>query len=213
MTEDYIEVWDKIAPRFAKAKISKTHPEQEKILLEELEKGSSVLDVGCANGKHVFFLARQGFTATGVDLSKQMIKIARKGLKEEKLKANFLVGDAIKLEFPDKSFDYVTSMGNTIGSISGARSRPRLKALKEIIRIARKKIILELVKSDTTKETRAKYRFSNETYMTKRWDEKEISNIFNELGYKVNIKRGRKALIANYFFYVIINLNKSHFPF
>lgn len=206
MTENYIEVWDKIAPKFAKAKVSKTHPEQEKILLEELEKGSSVLDVGCANGKHVFFLARQGFTATGVDLSKQMIKIAKKGLKEEKLKANFLVGDAIKLEFPDKSFDYVTSMGNTIGSIPGARSRSRLKALKEIIRIARKKIILELVKSDTTKETKAKYRFSNETYMTKRWDEKEISNIFNELGYKVNIKRGRKALIANYFFYVIINL-------
>ncbi len=204
MTENYIEVWDKIAPKFAKAKVSKIHPEQGKILLEELEKGSSVSDVGCANGKHVFFLARQGFTATGVDLSKQMVKIAKKRLKEEKSKAKFLVGDATKLEFPDKSFDYVTSMGNTVGSIPGARSR--LKALKEIIRIARKKIILELVKSDTTKETRAKYRFSNETYMTKRWDEKEISNIFNDLGYKVNIKRGRKALIANYFFYVIINL-------
>jgi len=207
MRENYIEVWDRIAPKFAKAKVSKTHPEQEKILLEEFEKGLSVLDVGCANGKHVFFLASQGFKATGVDLSNQMIKIAKNELKKKKLKANFVVGDATKLDFPDKSFDYVIAMGNSIGSIPSAKSR--LKALKELTRIAREKIILELVKSDTTKETKAKYKFSNETYIVKRWYEKEISDIFNKLGYKVNIKKGRKALIANYFFYVIINLKNS----
>jgi ubiquinone/menaquinone biosynthesis C-methylase UbiE len=214
MTENYIEVWDRIAPKFANAKVGKTCPEQEKVLLEELERSTSVLDVGCANGKHVFFLARQGFTATGVDLSKQMIKIAERGLETEKLKANFLVGDATNLEFPDKSFDYVISMGNTIGSIPGAKSRsgprPRLRALKEMIRIARKKIILELVKSDTTEETKARYRFSDETYVVKRWDEKEISNISNELGYEPDIKRGRGALIADYFFYAIINLEGGY---
>ena len=208
MVENYIEVWDKIAPKFAKAKVGRTHPEQEKVLLEELGEGTSVLDVGCANGKHVFFLASRGFTATGVDLSKQMIEIAEKGLGEEKLEANFLVGDATNLEFPDKSFDYVISMGNAFGSIAGAGSgsEPRLRALKEMIRVARRKIILELVKSGTTGETKARYRFSDEYYAIKRWDEKEISNIFDELGYEVNIKRGRRALIADYFFYAIINL-------
>lgn len=208
MKRDYIKIWDKIAPKFAKGKVSKTHPRQERLLLEELEKDSSVLDVGCANGKHVFFLAKCGFRATGLDLSEEMIKIAMDRSKKEKLKVNFVVGDATKLNFPDQSFDYVICMGNALGSIPGIKER--LKALNEMFRVARRKIILELVKSDTTEETKSRYKFLNkdESYFVKRWGEKEISAIIKKLGYDVRIKKGRKSVIAKYFFYVIVNLNK-----
>lgn len=209
MKQDYIKIWDKIASKFAKGKVSKTHPQQERLLLEELEKDSSVLDVGCANGKHVFFLAKCGFRATGLDLSEEMIKIAVDRSKKEKLKVNFVVGDATKLNFPDQSFDYVICMGNALGSIPDTKQR--LKALNEMFRVARRKIVLELVKSDTTEETKSRYKFLNkdEGYFAKRWDEKEISAIIKKLRYDVRIKKGRKAVIAKYFFYVIVNLNKE----
>lgn len=209
MKQDYIKIWDKMASKFAKGKVSKTHPQQERLLLEELEKDSSVLDVGCANGKHVFFLAKYGFRATGLDLSKEMIRIAVERAKKEELKVNFVVGDATKLNFPDQSFDYVICMGNVLGSIPGVKQRE--KALNEIFRVARNEIILELVKSDTTKETKSRYKFLNkdESYFVKRWDEKEISAIIKRLGYDARIKKGRKSVIAKYFFYVIVNLNKE----
>jgi len=202
--KDYIKTWDKIAHKFSKGKVDNTHPEQEALLLSELEVGSSVLDVGCATGKHVLFLAKHGFKATGVDLSSEMIKIASG--KNKSKNATFALGDATKLDFPNKSFDYVISMGNTLGSIPGEDQR--IKALREIIRVARKKVILELVKSNSTKEVVDKYTFlsKNEGYITKRWNENEISDIIKSLSYEPKIKKGRKSLIANYFFYVIVSL-------
>lgn len=207
--KDYIKVWDNIAPKFSKSILKDTHPDNEKQLLRELKKGSSVLEVGCANGKYVSFLSRHGFKAVGIDISEKMIEIAKKELKKNKLNAKFFVMDATRLYFSDKSFDYLISTGNVLGSIPG--SEQRIKALKEMMRVTRKKIILELVKSDSIEETKARYNFldESESYIVKRWSEEEILKILKSLDCSGKIIKGRKALIADYFFYVIINLEQT----
>jgi len=176
MKDEYIRIWNKIAPKFSKSRLKITHPDNEKMLLKELKKDSSVLDVGCANGKYVFFLVKKGFKAVGIDLSEKMIQIAKKELIKNKSSAKFFVMNAAKLEFPDKSFDYTISTGNSLGMIPNPEQR--VKALKEMIRVSREKIILELLKSDITKETRDKYYFSGEDeyYIAKRWTEEEIQS-------------------------------------
>ena len=63
-----------------------------------------VLDVACGTGDMCLLLAKQGCSVTGVDLSEEMLNIARK----KTASANFQLGNAEALPFPDATFDAVT---------------------------------------------------------------------------------------------------------
>jgi len=69
-----------------------------------------VLDICCANGKGTQYLAsyfKQG-RVTGIDLNPVMISFAIKNTKKT-ANVNFRVGDCTKMDFSDKSFDFVNS--------------------------------------------------------------------------------------------------------
>ena len=91
--------------------------------------GNKVLDVCCGTGDQVFYYAKKGIIATGVDLNPEMIKMAEKDKRKQDLKnVSFQIADAKSLPFKDNSFDYA--------SISFA--------LHEKERTARDKIISEM---------------------------------------------------------------------
>ena len=64
----------------------------------------NVLDVACGTGDMMVRLAEQGCTVTGVDISEEMLEVARLKAKG----ARFMVADAEHLPFEDNSFDTVT---------------------------------------------------------------------------------------------------------
>lgn len=64
---------------------------------------STVLDVGCGNGYSTYQLAKLGYEAAGVDLSSEMIAIAKEKFQHNHL--TFLQGDIQQLPFPDGTFD------------------------------------------------------------------------------------------------------------
>lgn len=66
-----------------------------------------LLEVGCGTGANIWFLAREGFDVTGIDGSKNGIEKAKARLAKENLKAQFFVGDILKLPFNDACFDGV----------------------------------------------------------------------------------------------------------
>ena len=75
--------------------------------LEQLPRGTTVLDVGCGIGGSSRILAQDyGFAVTGVTISPQQVKRAQE-LTPQGLDAKFLVDDAMNLSFPDASFDVV----------------------------------------------------------------------------------------------------------
>lgn len=84
-------------------------------------KSVRLLDVGCGTGACTWYLAREGFSVDGIDGSKTAIYRATKRFAEEGLKAEFVVGDLIKLPYPDEFFDAVIDVAaiecNTIENV------------------------------------------------------------------------------------------------
>lgn len=76
-----------------------------------LPKGAAVLDVGCGAGSNVLYLCRKGFQGFGVDLSPGAVQAAQARASHERIKANFRVGDALNLDFPDRKFGGVVDNG------------------------------------------------------------------------------------------------------
>ncbi|MBP2029958.1 2-polyprenyl-3-methyl-5-hydroxy-6-metoxy-1,4-benzoquinol methylase [Methanohalophilus levihalophilus] len=66
-----------------------------------------ILDIGCGTGAETWFLAREGFSAIGIDGSKTAISIAKKRFSDENLSGDFIEGDIEALNFADDFFDAV----------------------------------------------------------------------------------------------------------
>ncbi|MFX0186177.1 MAG: class I SAM-dependent methyltransferase [Candidatus Hodarchaeota archaeon] len=69
------------------------------ILIELINSGKikpcKTIDLGCGTGNYAIYLARKGFTVTGIDISPAAIKIAKRNADEKKVKCNFLVADVL----------------------------------------------------------------------------------------------------------------------
>jgi SAM-dependent methyltransferase len=68
-----------------------------------------VLDLGCGAGRHLVFLARQGFEMYGTDIDPYGLAHARSWLEQEGLSAHLAVADMEDLPYPDGFFDAVIS--------------------------------------------------------------------------------------------------------
>ncbi len=55
--------------------------------------GSKVLDMACGTGRHSVIFSKKGFQVTAVDLSKNLLKIAKDSAEEAGLKINFVHSD------------------------------------------------------------------------------------------------------------------------
>ena len=79
--------------------------------VEVKRKVERVLDLGCGNGRHAIYFAREGFTASGIDISETAIDWAKNWAEREGLDVDFRVGDISKLPFEDQTFDVIVSHG------------------------------------------------------------------------------------------------------
>lgn len=76
-------------------------------LLSDAGKGKRLLDIGCGTGHWSAYFARKGFDVTGVDISEQMIEVARgKNISSSR----FHVADAQNLPFADNQFDVAAAI-------------------------------------------------------------------------------------------------------
>jgi len=75
-------------------------------LAEKLPLKAKVLDIGCGSGVPVDkYLSIKGFQITGIDISEEMVKLAKENLPH----GNFLVKDMAEIDFPESSFDAIVS--------------------------------------------------------------------------------------------------------
>lgn len=81
-------------------------PEDIKKLADFASSGEKVLDSGCANGRLFGLLKDKGVDYYGIDISENLISIARKNFPEGK----FQIANALDLPFPENFFDKVFSI-------------------------------------------------------------------------------------------------------
>ncbi|MCC5623689.1 class I SAM-dependent methyltransferase [Nostoc sp. CHAB 5715] len=76
----------------------------EQLMLRHLSKGAHILDIGCLDGEIVKHLNIKGYQTTGLDVSEEFLRIARKKAPESK----FILCDIRKFESPP-TYDAVYS--------------------------------------------------------------------------------------------------------
>lgn len=139
-----------------------------------LTSSSSVLDIGCGKGfmLHDFVQIIPGITVKGIDISEYAIANTI-----DDMKAHIKVGNATKLDFPDKSFDVVIAI-NTVHNLERDECA---QALREIERVSRGKsyITVDAYRNEEEKELMMMWNLTAKTIM----QVDEWKSFFKEIGY------------------------------
>jgi ubiquinone/menaquinone biosynthesis C-methylase UbiE len=81
------------------------------------EKPGSVIDLGCGTGKHLEIFDKKGLEVAGMDLSEEMITLAKQRFKEKGKKIMLQSGNMKDLEI-EKTFDMATSFFGSYGYLT-----------------------------------------------------------------------------------------------
>ncbi|KAA6225436.1 class I SAM-dependent methyltransferase [Campylobacter sp. LR291e] len=103
-------------------------------VFKNYKKKDRILDLGCGAGRHVKFLAENGFKAYGMDYSKNGVKFTKKLLKKHSLKAKIKLSSVDNIPFKDDFFDGLIC----IGVLDYNNEEIIQKAANEIYRVLKK---------------------------------------------------------------------------
>jgi demethylmenaquinone methyltransferase/2-methoxy-6-polyprenyl-1,4-benzoquinol methylase len=93
--------------------------------------GAEILDIATGTGRQAFAFAKKGYRVTGIDLSEDMLKIAKRNNKYPNLKLE--IADAASLPFADGRFD-ITSVSFALHDMP---SHIRDKVVEEMARVTK----------------------------------------------------------------------------
>ena len=107
-TEEYLEVYQHRNEADAK--------ELVQLILKNvsLDRNASVLDLACGAGRHSILFAKRGFKVTAVDLSDNLLRVAKKSTEKNKVNIDFLKSDLRQFAFC-KSFDLIVNLFTSFG--------------------------------------------------------------------------------------------------
>ena len=99
------ETYDNIAQSFSQTR-GYVPGRIESKLTEFIKTGDKVLDIGCGNGRFCGLFQKIGVDYTGIDNSKELVRIAR----DRYAGLRFEAGDATDLPFPAETFDVAVAV-------------------------------------------------------------------------------------------------------
>ncbi len=100
--------------------------------------GKKILDLGSGFGNNLEFLARQGFQATGIELSPKGAGITKERIEKENLSASVVVGDIEHLPFAKKDSEEVFDSAISRRVIDYSDTESVFNKMKELSRVLRK---------------------------------------------------------------------------
>jgi len=107
--------------------------------LRGLWRGGTVLDAACGTGRVTALLQRNGFRATGCDISLAMMAVAHRRLTSLGYEVPLVESSVECLPYPDRSFDAVTC----VGLLMHLDADVRVRALRELARVSRGPLVVQ----------------------------------------------------------------------
>ena len=178
------QIWNKIAPEWHEYK---TIPAEHTIKFLK-KKSGKVLDLGSGSGRHLVNIKNGKMYL--VDFSKEMLKLAEKKSKEEKINAEFKQANIWEIPYENEFFDFAICI-SALHCVEGKENRE--KAIKELYRVLKPKAKAEIgvwnIKSKRFKNIKGKEKYVRWTDKGERYyylyDEKEIYDLFKKIGFKI----------------------------
>ena len=99
----------------------------------DLHPGGRVLDIPCGFGRHSIELAARGYKVTGVDISSEMIDLARKQVGSTGLEVELHTADMRDVSW-ESEFDAAFSFGNSFGYLDPVGTRDSIRAISRALR-------------------------------------------------------------------------------
>jgi len=131
--ETVVSSWDDSYQNTPPWDIGRPQPALVGIVEKSEVKGSRGLDVGCVTGENAIFLAENGFSVTGLDVSRKALETAKAKAMQRRVKVDLRVGSALAMDFPEGSFD--TTIDSGLFHTFTDEDRPEFAA--EIARVLR----------------------------------------------------------------------------
>jgi len=180
-----IESYNKTAEEYYKIVTSfEILPELERFINLIKDKGN-ILDLGCGPGHHSRVFVENGFNVEGVDLSTEMIAIAKK----EVIGANFQVMDIIDLNFERESFDGIWASASLL-HIPKKNIKYVLKKLKGLL--VKNGILYVSLKKGKGSEVLKDERFGGVDKFYVYYQSEDIEEILNNVGFEIIEKEEKK---------------------
>lgn len=98
-SEQSVDIYNKIVKSYA-SKFSKPSEYIDEFT-DLVAKNGKILDIGCGTGTDANYIASKGFEVIGIDLSEEMLNIAKKKFPH----IDFRIADMRKLSFENEQFD------------------------------------------------------------------------------------------------------------
>jgi len=151
----------------------------------KLAKDSSMLEIGTGKGHMTIVLAKKGFRLVSIDLDRKAQDIARMHLKSIKRSKSVIlkIMDAEQLRYKDNSFDYVIS----VNFIHHAKNP--FKCLKEMIRVAKNKLIIADINKRSERIMEKVHRLDGHSHEISKMSLKETEALLKNTGMKVRVYR------------------------
>ena len=141
MNEDYHqyikEFFGKWAPYYDFIAMLASNVRKKVVDIADAKEGANILDVCTGTGAQALAFGRKGFDVVGIDLSPEMLSVAKRKNKYKNVR--FKIADATEIPFDDNSFD--------VSCISLAlHDMPydiRHKVLNEMKRVSQKVVVID----------------------------------------------------------------------
>ena len=124
------ETWNAIAESF-----DATRGKPWKVVVDfvsTLSVSDVVADIGCGNGRHLILCVDKCNTVIGLDISKNLLKIAKSKIEGRKVRVVFIHGNLVNIPIQGNSLDsvlYIAALHNIKGRTN------RIQSLNEVKRI------------------------------------------------------------------------------
>jgi ubiquinone/menaquinone biosynthesis C-methylase UbiE len=132
----YVNIFDEMGEDWETIVNTRDTQREANFIEHVLPKKGVTLDLCCGTGRHSIILRRKSWNMIGLDLSKNLLTIAKRNMKNEKIEVPLVRADMRCFPFRDQVFDVVICMFTSFGYLP--TESEDIKSFKEIQRTLRK---------------------------------------------------------------------------